>query len=157
MATERDMLSRLHLMADHDPKWDLSDNDCAAIKYALTELAELRAKLAAAEEEKSSLRASVICAMNDIQHGLPATGHAKLTLLLDGIMRSPGNLAERLQAQLSAATERADRLKARAERAEHISDECANQNAALRAALGKIAGPPIEPDLDGLIKDATCT
>lgn len=101
------------------------------------ELAELRAKLAAAEEEKSSLRANVICAMNDIQHGLPATGHAKLTLLLDGIMRSPGNLAERLQAQLAAATER--EWREALDKANTDRDVLASQNAELRAALREAA------------------
>jgi hypothetical protein len=36
-----DMLARLQGMAAGDCQWDLSDNDCAAIRYALDEMAQL--------------------------------------------------------------------------------------------------------------------
>ena len=34
-----EMLDRVRLMADGDPKWDLSDNDVAALKYVLGQAA----------------------------------------------------------------------------------------------------------------------
>lgn len=42
MESEFDMLSRLRLMAEGNPKWDLSENDCAAIKYVLGQAALYR-------------------------------------------------------------------------------------------------------------------
>lgn len=38
METPDEMKSRLELMVSGDPQWDLSDNDMAAIKWALAQL-----------------------------------------------------------------------------------------------------------------------
>lgn len=72
----------------------------------------LRAELAAAKEEASRLRGGVISAMVDFQHGLPGNATAKLTLLLDGILKDPKNNYEALAAKLAAAVERAEKAEA---------------------------------------------
>ena len=64
----------------------------------------------------------------------------------------PAELTE-LRAKLAAAETERDAVRRRAERAEHISDELADQNAVLREALEEIVGlngsaaylPPHEP------------
>lgn len=42
METIEDKLARLELMADGDPKWDLSDHDQEAIAWLLAEYKKLR-------------------------------------------------------------------------------------------------------------------
>ncbi|MEN6534241.1 MAG: hypothetical protein ABFD89_11305 [Bryobacteraceae bacterium] len=46
MESQSDKLKRLYLMADGDPKWDLSDHDTEAIGWATSRIAELEAALA---------------------------------------------------------------------------------------------------------------
>lgn len=48
--TREDAISRLRLMADGNPKWDLSDNDRAAIKILLEENEKLRVALREASD-----------------------------------------------------------------------------------------------------------
>lgn len=43
--TANEMLARITMMADGDPKWDLSDNDRVAIAYAVAEVFRLRASV----------------------------------------------------------------------------------------------------------------
>jgi len=42
---EEEKIQRLELMISDDSKWDLSNNDCEAISYALTRIRDLEAKL----------------------------------------------------------------------------------------------------------------
>lgn len=70
------------------------------------------AELAAAKEENATMRATIISAMVDVQHGLPGNGHAKLSLLLDGIGKAPRNNEERLLAELAEVREDRARLEA---------------------------------------------
>ncbi len=52
-----------------------------------------------ARTEIERLRGCVISAMIDFQHGLDGTAKAKLSLLLDGIMKTPRNNEDRLLAE----------------------------------------------------------
>jgi hypothetical protein len=47
----REQMGRLRLMAVGDEKWDLSDNDCAAVQYALDRIATLETELARLKAE----------------------------------------------------------------------------------------------------------
>lgn len=55
MEDQRNMLSRVRLMAEGNPAWDLSDNDIEALKYVLGEAAKYRESTA----ERDQLRAEV--------------------------------------------------------------------------------------------------
>jgi len=59
-------------------------------------LRERDKELQAARQESATMRATIISAMVDVQHNLPGNGHAKLSLLLDGVMKTPRNNEERL-------------------------------------------------------------
>lgn len=60
MESENEMLSRVRLMAAGDHTWDLSDNDCTALKYVLGQAACYRECSA----ERDRLRAEVSAAQN---------------------------------------------------------------------------------------------
>ena len=66
----KEQLSRVQMMADGSPTWDLSDNDTAALEAVLASHAELFVALEAAKEELCHCADKFGCSMDDSLFGV---------------------------------------------------------------------------------------